>query len=204
MRANINWVTPSLATGGDFVFDPDDAMAQIADILDQGITRIVDLRSEADDRYVWENFPEVTYVHAPADDPDPTHGEYHMPKAVFDVAVAMWRNVTAATGKMLVHCHMGINRGPSAAMAVLLDMGHDPVEAFDMVRAARPEAAVFYAMDALCADQQRRGVHHEPWAKIARDTLAQHMDEVFTPEEQRRIAHIIRDKHDFDLRSLFA
>lgn len=199
MKANINWVTKDLATGGDLDHRPDEAMAQIEDILAQGITRIVDLRTEWTDREVWDNFPQVTYVHAPTTDAI----GHTIPKEVFDVIVATARNRTAGTGKMLVHCHMGINRGPSGAMAVLLDRGIDPVAAFEMVRAARSEAAIYYAMDALCADQKRKGTHDTPEGLADRDRLGDHIDKVWTPEEQKRISHIIREKHDFDLRSLF-
>jgi dual specificity phosphatase 3 len=51
--------------------------------------------------------------------------------------------------KVLVHCHMGINRGPSMAYACLLMLGHDPIEAMTMIRSARPIAAIGYAEDAL-------------------------------------------------------
>jgi dual specificity phosphatase 3 len=160
----------------------------------------VDLRTEWNDREVWDHFPQVTYVHAPTTDAI----GHTIPKEVFDVVVATARNLTAATGKMLVHCHMGINRGPSGAMAVLLDRGIDPVQAFDMVRTARPEAAIYYAMDALCADQKRRGTHDTPQGLSDRTRLGDHVESIWTEKEQARISHIIREKHDFDLRELFA
>jgi len=50
---------------------------------------------------------------------------------------------------VLLHCHMGINRGPSAAYAVLLSLGWDPIAAIAVIRAKRPIAAVGYAEDAL-------------------------------------------------------
>ena len=50
---------------------------------------------------------------------------------------------------VLTHCHMGINRGPSAGFAVLLGKGWDPVEALAVIRAGRPIAHVWYAEDAL-------------------------------------------------------
>ena len=55
----------------------------------------------------------------------------------------------ASGGVVLTHCHMGINRGPSAGYAVLLAMGWDPVEALAAIRSARPIANVWYAGDAL-------------------------------------------------------
>jgi len=49
----------------------------------------------------------------------------------------------------MVHCHMGVNRGPSMALAFLLDQGWDVVAALDAIRAARPIAGVIYARDAV-------------------------------------------------------
>jgi hypothetical protein len=48
-----------------------------------------------------------------------------------------------------MHCHMGINRGPSLAFAALLDEGWDPVEALDTITRTRPIAFLAYADDAL-------------------------------------------------------
>lgn len=53
---------------------------------------------------------------------------------------------------------MGINRGPSLGFAVLLSLGWEPVAAIAAIRAARPEANVWYAADALTWHQQRTGV----------------------------------------------
>ena len=64
---------------------------------------------------------------------------------------------------VLTHCHMGINRGPSLGFAVLLAQGWDPVDAIAAIRAARPQANVWYAADALDWHHARTGV---------RDTVA--------------------------------
>ena len=62
-----------------------------------------------------------------------------MPDAWFDRGVAFALDALARPGtKVLSHCHMGINRGPSLAYAVLLALGTDPVEALDALRRARP------------------------------------------------------------------
>jgi len=58
---------------------------------------------------------------------------------------------------VLVHCHMGVNRGPSMAFAILLGLGHDPVEALRAIRSARPIAAILYAEDAISWWHRRNG-----------------------------------------------
>lgn len=57
--------------------------------------------------------------------------------------------LTDPTRKVVVHCHMGVNSGPSMAYAILLSRGYGPVEALDLIRSARPIAAILYAADAL-------------------------------------------------------
>lgn len=49
------------------------------------------------------------------------------------------------TAKVYFHCAAGINRGPSAAYAVLRALGHTRTEAFALIRDARPEAGILYA-----------------------------------------------------------
>ena len=66
----------------------------------------------------------------------------------------------------MVHCHMGINRGPSMAYAMLLDAGYDVVEALDMIRKARPIAGIIYAIDAVRAVGR---LHDRSQADIEKD-----------------------------------
>jgi protein-tyrosine phosphatase len=48
-------------------------------------------------------------------------------------------------GKLLVHCAMGINRGPSMAFRILLELGWEPLAALEAIRSARPIADIGYA-----------------------------------------------------------
>jgi predicted protein tyrosine phosphatase len=52
--------------------------------------------------------------------------------------------------KILVHCHMGVNRGPSMALRLMLE--HDPEvlpeDCVIEIRRARPIARILYAEDA--------------------------------------------------------
>lgn len=50
---------------------------------------------------------------------------------------------------VLVHCHLGVARAPSVAVALLLTQGWDPFRAVDTVLHARPIATAAYAGDAL-------------------------------------------------------
>ena len=168
--ANLHFVTPQLAIGGDLSsHDPGLSRLQLIEICELGITHVVDTRLEwSDEQALAESAPQVRYLHHGMDD-----AGQQVPHAWFEEAVA-W--VEAAYEQdpeavVLTHCHMGINRGPSLGFAVLLAQGWDPVEAISAIRAARPQANVWYAADALDWYQARTGVDAET-AQRQRDALA--------------------------------
>ena len=168
--ANLHFVTPQLAIGGDLSsHDPGLSRLQLIEICELGITHVVDTRLEwSDEQALAESAPHVRYLHHGMDD-----AGQQVPHAWFEEAVA-W--VEAAYEQdpeavVLTHCHMGINRGPSLGFAVLLAQGWDPVKAISAIRAARPQANVWYAADALDWYQARTGVDAET-AQQQRDALA--------------------------------
>ena len=158
--ANLHFVTPQLAVGGD-LSSFDDALAgqQFEEIVQLGITHIVDVRLEWSDLDTFaERAPDIGYLHHGMDDAGQT-----VPAAWFEEAVS-WIEAAYAQNPdavVLTHCHMGINRGPSLGFAVLLAQGWDPVEAIAAIRAARPQANVWYAADALDWHHARTGVDAE-------------------------------------------
>ena len=56
--------------------------------------------------------------------------------------------------KVYFHCSAGVNRGPSAAYAVLRALGHTRTEAVQLLRAARPKVGILYADSADAAIEQ--------------------------------------------------
>jgi len=188
-KADITWLTDDLATGGDFDYNAVVANAQLRDLLAQDVGVIIDTRIEDDDSAIWARHP-VKYYHIPEDD----YQGNHIDPADFDKAVLIARDAAAAGKKLFVHCHMGINRGPSTAYAILLDRGWDPAKAFDLIRGKRPIAAVYYAEDALRADLARRHTPATEAARIIKEFLA-HRDQVFGPKQLAETQHIIRDTH---------
>jgi hypothetical protein len=152
---NLDFVTPQIATGGDLPPIWDDLVPALKAWQDLGITHVIDNRDEwSDEDVVGQLAPEVAYLHNGVDDAG--RGQ---PDHWFDNGVAWARQVLAdPDAKVLIHCHMGINRGPSLTYAVLLDHGFDAVEAIDAIRTARPIAGVLYAEDALDWFHRRNGV----------------------------------------------
>ncbi|NCD15979.1 MAG: hypothetical protein EOL91_01450 [Actinobacteria bacterium] len=161
--ANAHFVTESLAVGGDLADNTRLAVLQARELLGAGITHVLDVRQECDDTDLWSHFPPVSYRWAGIDD-----AGQRVPAAWFE-DITMWAvDAITAGGVVLTHCHMGINRGPSAGYAVLLRLGWDPVAALTAIRTARPIAAVAYAEDALLWHFARTGAT----ATERADTLA--------------------------------
>lgn len=153
--ADASFVTSQLLTGGDLdIEDNRRAEAQLAELVARGLTHIVDVRIEWTDEYfVSQAAPGVRYLHLGIDD-----AGQQVPDEFFDRGVGFVRDaLTEPESLVLAHCHMGINRGPSLAYAVLLDAGVGPVEALDQILAVRPIAYIAYAEDALRWHHRRTG-----------------------------------------------
>lgn len=152
-RANAHFVTPQLAVGGDLDSSALIALQQLDELVEAGVTHIVDVRIEASDAdLVADRWPHVRYLHHGIND----MGQ-RVPAAWFDETAGFALDAIADGGVVLTHCHMGINRGPSLGYAVLLGLGWDPVEALAAIREARPIAYVDYAEDALAWHHGRLG-----------------------------------------------
>lgn len=155
---NVSRVTDWLWTGGDIRPDPDDALEDIRSLQRSGLTHIVDCRYEWTDEALFAVFaPGISYLHHGVDDDGGRQPDWW-----FDLGVGFVVHALAErSSQVLVHCHMGINRGPSLAYATLLALEWDPVEALEAIRSARPIAAVGYAEQALDWHHRRRGVPAE-------------------------------------------
>ena len=158
--ANLHFITPQLAVGGDLSsFDDVLASQQFEEIVELGITHIVDVRLEWSDLDTFaDRAPDIGYLHHGMDDAGQAVPAEWFEEAVSWIEAAYAENPDAV---VLTHCHMGINRGPSLGFAVLLAQGWDPVEAIAAIRAARPQANVWYAADALDWYHARTGADAE-------------------------------------------
>lgn len=155
--ANISRVTDQLFTGGDLPLHlgASRMLGDLTQISCAGVTHILDNRFEwSDEQFVAAHAPTMQYLHNGQHD-----AGQRMPDEWFDRGVGFALDAMRTPGNAVVaHCHMGINRGPSMAYAILLSQGWDPVGALKAIRAARPIAAIAYATDALDWWQRRSGV----------------------------------------------
>jgi dual specificity phosphatase 3 len=192
--ANAHFVTAQIAVGGDLdAYDEGLAISQLRELVDIGVTHIVDVRQEWDDaEFVRQLAPVIEYLHLGIDD-----AGQRIPAAWFD-GVTEW--ATAALrdpgAMVLLHCHMGINRGPSAGYAVLLALGWDPVAALDAIRTARPIANVAYAADALAWHHDRTAAGREQ-RRLDRARLA-----TWRREHKLDVGEMIRKIRSQDTRSV--
>lgn len=145
---NISYITDRIWTGGDLPSElGDEAMlAGLAEIQDAGITHILDNRIEwSDEEFIRAHAPDLRFMWNGADDVGQV-----MPDDWFDLGVDFaLEALDDPDAQVLAHCHMGINRGPSMAYAILLATGMGPVAALTAIREARPIAAIAYDGDAL-------------------------------------------------------
>src|ERR1700710_81348 len=127
--ANLSFVTPQLAIGGDISQKDELAAGQLAELGWLGITHVVDCRFEWNDVELFaEYLPEVSYLHHGMDD-----AGQRVPMRWFEAAMT-WIEAAGPDAVVLTHCHMGINRGPSLGFAVLLHQGWDPIDAITAIR----------------------------------------------------------------------
>lgn len=125
-----------------------EAVETIAHLRGLGVTHVVDARIEWTDADLWEDagLPAENYCYAPI-----TDSYSHMPDDAWFSQIENFIGdflVNRKDGdKVYVHCHMGVNRGPSAAMLALLTADPDlsPWDAFLAIREARSMAGLVYA-----------------------------------------------------------
>lgn len=142
--ANAHAVTDFLVVGGDLHREIGRAIVEAAELVQVGgVGYVLDCRQEAREE-LWGCVPGVRYRWDGIDD-----AGQRVPGEWFTRITDRIHAAIAAGGVVLTHCHMGVNRGPSAGFAVLLREGWDPIAALDAIRRARPIAAMAYAEDAL-------------------------------------------------------
>lgn len=139
-------ITQQIAISGDLSEDMSQALRQIDGWKRASITHVLDTRIEwSDQELLAQQAPAIAYGWIGTDDAG-------LPQADkwFDAGLAFANEALQdPQAVLLVHCHMGINRGPTMAYRILLEQGADPIDALETIRSARPIADIGYAADAL-------------------------------------------------------
>jgi len=149
------WVSPQLAVSGDLPWNRTKALEQLRTWETAGITDVFDMRGEADDSdFIHANSTTITSHWFGVDDNGGPRAD-----SWFDGLTGRAAQVlTDPDRRVLVHCHMGVNRGPSALYAILLSLGWDHLDALRHIRDARPIAGIIYAGDAASWKSRRDGL----------------------------------------------
>lgn len=117
-------VTPQLYVGPQFNARGKRALEQ------EGITAVVNLRTEFDDAAHGLAFPHYCYLPTIDDDsPSPAH---------FQQGVDFIQTQIAAGGKVYIHCKAGVGRAPTLAAAYLIDQGDSLECALAQIKTVRP------------------------------------------------------------------
>ena len=139
------WITPTLAVSGDLPSHRGERLAHLQRWQSEGLTHVLDVREERDDSvFIRENSTIEPHWLGVDDDWGAISSEWF--EAVTAVAGRVYESDDEA--RLLVHCHMGVNRGPSAAFAILLARGWEATSALEAIRTARPFAGILYAPEA--------------------------------------------------------
>lgn len=137
-------VTPQLAMSGGLSHDDDEAIIQLREWEEAGITDYIAVHEECDDAEFIGKNSTIRFHYLGVDD----CGGKRDPRW-FDQLVTIALTVLADPDRcLMVTCWMGCNRGPSATFAILLALGWRPLPALRAIRSVRPIAGTIYAADA--------------------------------------------------------
>jgi len=142
-RERITRVAGRLYVSGALEFDLNRAAAQLQTWIDEGVTHYLAAHHEFDFAdFIREN-SDIEVIHLGVDD--------HLGRqdlGWFDrISEAANRVFANPDHKLVASCYLGVNRGPSAAMAILVARGWTPLQAMRAIRKARPIANLAYARD---------------------------------------------------------
>jgi hypothetical protein len=147
MWRQICQVSESLAVSGDLPSNRVKALEQLRLWEEAGITDVFDMREEANDtEFIHANSTVNGHWFGVDDDGRKRDDAWFQ---ILCDAARVILNDTTRSRRILVHCHMGVNRGPSALFAIMLATGWDSLNALRAIRDARPISGIIYAPDAI-------------------------------------------------------
>ena len=140
---------------GDLPSDTDGFERVLGEWVAAGITHVVDVRSEWNDAdRVGDAAPSLDYTWLGTHDEGGTQDAAWFEAGVDAITMALGD----PAARVVVHCHMGVNRAPSLAFAVMMELGRGIEDALEAIRTARPIAAIAYAADAVRWFGERRSM----------------------------------------------
>jgi protein-tyrosine phosphatase len=124
---DMTWVTDRLAVGGGIWND-----GNMAELIRMGISHIIDLQVEFDDRPLAEPY-DVSVLYIPIDD-----DFQPKPPQIFERGVEFALEALDVPGsKVYVHCAAGVHRAPMMTLAILRVMGWTLDDAKELIQGRR-------------------------------------------------------------------
>lgn len=124
---DITWVTDRIGVGGGIWNDQN-----MAELVRLGVTHIINMQIEFDDRPLAEPYP-VTVFHNPTDDDfQPKPPELFQPAVEFAL-----QTLEDADSKVFIHCAAGVHRAPMMTLAILRVLGWPLEDAMDLIQKRR-------------------------------------------------------------------
>ncbi len=153
VRDSITCVGDRVYLSGAIEFDHTQALQRLDEWVAEGVTHYLAVHREFDATDVIEANSSIEVIHVGVDDDLGTRD----PRWFDEVARVSGEILANPANKLVVTCYLGVNRGPSAALAILLSQGWDLLPALRAIRYARPIANIVYAPDAAKWWAERNG-----------------------------------------------
>jgi protein-tyrosine phosphatase len=129
-RIDVSWVTGRIAVGGG-IWNAENMAA----VVKVGVTHIIDMQIEFDDRPLAEPCGVKVLWNPIDDDFQPK------PPEVFERGVEFAKQALQDPGaKVLIHCAAGVHRAPMMALGLLGAQGFKLKDAMRMIETRRPQA----------------------------------------------------------------
>ena len=120
---DMTWVTDRIAVGGGIWNDEN-----MAEVVKRGVTHIIDMQIEFDDRPLAEPYPVKVLFNPTDDDFQPK------PPQLFQAGVQFALDALEEPDtKVYVHCAAGVHRAPMMTLAILRVMGWPLQKAKDLI-----------------------------------------------------------------------
>jgi protein-tyrosine phosphatase len=125
---DLTWVTDRIAVGGGIWTE-----SKMHDIVRSGVTHIINMQIEFDDRPIAEPY-DVKVLWNPVDDDFQPKSASLLQRGV-DFALEA---LEEQESRVFIHCAAGVHRAPMMTLAILRTMGWGLEEAMDMIQKRRP------------------------------------------------------------------
>ena len=125
---DMTWVTDRIAVGGGIWNE-----AKMSEVVRAGVTHIINMQIEFDDRPLAEPYGIEVLWTATDDDFEPKSEEMFIAGAEFAAAALM-----EPENKVFIHCAAGVHRAPMMTLAVMCSLGWDIKEARRSIETLRP------------------------------------------------------------------